>query len=225
MTILNAFVSDDRALIGADTEGVVPGFGKTRLSKLYPLVAQQAVLAGRGNHALFASLIGPCLLAGGDFDHLATLMPELLKRGFKLLEESAVAWGIQDAAELITGWAPPASDAPIPPTIDRQEVVLIGYSARAGCMVGRKYVQESRLLGFFEESITERDPFVGPWSKRELEPIGDISSGPGMMSLARRQRELLVRADPRHAGGGDFIVAAIDRAGISTRTEGNLNAC
>ena len=121
MSIIAVFVNDDCALVGVDTATFTPSGDAAELSKLVPLVHMGAVIAYRGCALFLETFFGMCHMQGGDFDALIDRMPAILTETSRAFTFNARQMGVTD-----------------PTLLESHNVVLVGWSARAGriCCLG-----------------------------------------------------------------------------------------
>lgn len=205
MTILNAWVGEDKALVGVDTEILGPGGARHSVSKLLPLPHMNAVLAGRGPNLMLSMAMTLCHASTADFDVIAAAMPEILcvAHGMmlKAVNESPVLWGGD------------------PRQLDGVTIVFVGWSPSRRRMVGFEYEQETPAVGFVAGELS-------PLHSAPLDPTlpqdPDLSTRDGMTEYARLQTALLHKAQPEAAAGGRFILAQLSRHAMIVGTAGFL---
>lgn len=208
MTILNCWITPERALIGTDTEmavpcGAAPEGKRAQCTKLLPLVHLNAVLACRGEAIFFKAVFDAINLSGGDdldavFDAMAGALPGLL---------SATRDGLRMGG---------VTHATIP---DSQTIVLVGWSPRAGRIVGVEWTQETSARGFVADDINPH--YIAPWN-RSIEPFADPTTPETMMQLARKQVRLMRERAPGAAAGGKLILAELTRDAMTIGSAGEL---
>lgn len=195
MTILNAWVEPERALIGLDTQYAAQGGSAQHISKLMPLVHMSAALGCSGSAFFMQTLFMLCQVSGSEFDELVDALPQLLKYSSERITEVAERLGV-------------AATMPL----DGQSVVIVGWSARAGRMIGRNFEQESRAEAFIAEDL---NPYYNaPWDQ-SLARLPESKTPGDMAQLARAQTALLREKAPDAQSGGRFIVAELRRDGMT----------
>lgn len=193
MSILNAFLEPERALIGVDTQFAAQHGSPRQISKLMPLIHLNAIVACRGSVFIATALFAMCQVVGSDFDELLEAMPGFLEH-------------VSDKAAEIPGRIGVTDKMPF----DGQSVIAVGWSA--GRMIGRQFEQENRETGFVAEGFNPH--YSAPWDE-SLPQFPDLKTREGMGVLARAQARLLREKCPDVAAGGRFIVAEITRNSMS----------
>lgn len=181
MSLLNVWVSPERALVAVDTDGMTPGGPHFGMSKLLPLVHAQTVFAGRGDRRFLWDLFSRYHLANADVDYDAIIdsLPQLLA--------SVIAGLRQD------GYAP----------FDYQ-FAIVGWSPVQQRVSGRWYVGRTDDDGYDVDELGAR---VAPWQDTEAARVPD--SHQNIRWLAERQVSWL-RAEGA-AGGGDLLVTEVSK--------------
>ena len=192
MSLLNVHVTDDRALIAVDTDGVSPTGEHFEICKMYPLIHANVVLAGQGALLWHLEVFNHICRAAGqvDYDVIVDDMPELLRR----MTAGAREHGALDLAF---------------------SLAIVGLSPREGRIAGRWY--EGRLTGDKVEvhSLGSR---VGPWPFDDPAPIPD--SDENHRTLATRQTAF--HRSLGFAGGGRLLLAELTRDALFIRSICNL---
>lgn len=195
MTILNVWVSPERALIGVDSESSRAG-ERSRCSKLIPFVHLNSVLAIRGPRQFLPSLFGVLHSTEWDMDSAPTTVGPMLDPVFKNMQQvlrTIPGFGPGDERELQLG----------------STVVLVGYASKRDCLVGWEFEQANAESGFTFKEIAGLDPtHSAPWSA-DLPQQPDLSSREGMAEYAKLQQMLMRREVPLAGAGGSFIVAEL----------------
>jgi hypothetical protein len=199
MSIVNVWVEDRQALVGVDTEGQgLDGQRRQGLSKVLALPAAGAVCAGRGNLLYLNAVFGACLASGFDFDELGDHLVEIAADVFERVLPLLSAAGATDP--------------------EVQELVLVGWSARAQRMQGWEVTQATHARGFARSAI--RPHFIAPWHA-SMEPLPDPRDWDSMARAARVQARFL-RAHG-YAGGGRLVVAMVRPDSIHIERLGALH--
>lgn len=193
MSILNVWIEPEVALVGVDTATSLIGDDGAMLeySKMFPIVHANTVVAGRGNSIFLSTLFVMCN-GRGDFDSLVEIMPSLLQQAFDQIKNFPLL-------------APPEG-------IDRQMIVVVGWSAKLGRMAGRDYIQEDRAQGFVTSEIAPHH--LAPWDNSFAE-LPDPQTAGDMANLARAQTRFMHENAPQAASGGRLIVARISQLGMT----------
>jgi hypothetical protein len=201
MSILNVWISPERALIGVDTKAVYsrakPGNVLHEYSKMIPLVHASAVLANRGHTAFLSAVFAQCHSHPSEFDSLEGLMPSILDYALNILVTHNRDANINDDS-----------------VYGGQELALVGWSPMRRRMVGSSYVKEAGKPGFVRKEI---NPWIiAPWESSLGSPT--IPKTPAaMLDLAKTQmRYVRSRKDLAALGfGGKYIVADLTRDSLS----------
>lgn len=194
MSLVNVWISPDRALVGVDTEGVTLDGTHNEVSKMIPLVHANLVLATRGHMGFLNALFGTSYAVGGDFDAIVEKMPMILSYAFNHLMSQASSAGVADQGNF-----------------DRQDAFIVGWSRKHCRMLGMSYSQETAKDGFTGREIDSW--CVSPWEDPGVMP--PIPNTPEVLKeVARTQASFA--SDPRSeaAVGGRLLVAEITRDGI-----------
>jgi hypothetical protein len=197
MSILNAWVGGDRAWVAVDTQTVHNTDGREfEFQKMIPLIHQNAIIAGRGTAAFLPAVFHLALLQILGFDDLVEQMPKILRGAFDEMIAGAARAGITVA-----------------PDIDRETIVLVGWSRWHQRMVAAEYVQHDRSAGFSARTV---GPFYfSPWIEGTSTPdFANPCDRAAMADLAAQQVRLIAEHAPGAAGGGRYIVADIRRGGM-----------
>lgn len=192
MSLLNVWVSPERALIAVDTDAITPDGQHFGMSKLLVLPHAETVFAFRGDRRFMHDLFGRFYLARCDVDLDAIMsgMGEML---------ASVILGLRQAGE-----------APL-----SYEVAVVGWSASEARVRGFWCTGRTDEDDWDLEEITSAR--VTPWRLPNLRMTPNVE---GMRELAVQQAEWL-RADG-DAGGGRLLVAQLTRREIIVRDEGAL---
>lgn len=171
MSILNAWIESERAVIAVDTEAALPSGTAGVMSKLVTLPHIGAALAIRGNAFFFTRAFSLCHLFGGDFDWLDANMQAAVQCAFAEYLQTAEQLQMDTYANR-----------------DEQELVLVGWSEKRGRLWGRSFIQRDRARGFVEADIDEYH--LSPWDV-SFEPIGMPRDSGKMLELASAQVSFL----------------------------------
>jgi hypothetical protein len=196
MSILDVCITPSKILVGTDTVGITAGgvVGKN-LSKMFPLVGANCILAFRGD-TTFMHLLCVSLAAVGKFDDISVKVVDSGNALFSAMNKGAVNR----------------------PSID-QELVVARCSARACRMVGMRFVQNNLQEGFVAGKI---DPhYIAPWDD-SLSNFPDSDEPSAMANLAVAQLNLLRQKAPLATSGGPFVIAEIKLDGMRIWREADL---
>lgn len=187
MSLLNAWVSKERALVAVDTQGLDQTGLRYPFSKLIPLAHATTVFASRGDRMYLAQLFRYYYLArdpatASDYDGIVASAP------------SALASVNQDCR-----------DNAGPDTFFH--VVIVGWSPTRGRVAGMQYTGTT-----FSDEIESR-PLERVISPADCisEPQTPADHG-SMLRLARLQAPWLNAQG--HPGGGDLVIAEIRKQRI-----------
>lgn len=184
MSLLNAWILPDEAIIAVDTDGVDDEGIRMPTSKLLLVPHLNAVLALRGQLALLSFLLVRSISSALDsFDALCDAMPAMLG----------------EAAGAIPGELVVASP------IDGFELVAAGWSARRSRMAARLFVKRGDMPDMLERDV---DRFVSPWN----EAMQGVTVAPQALDkIARAQVRWMRETFPGAACGGRLIVCRLTR--------------
>lgn len=203
MSLVNVWLTRDRALIGVDTGAALLGGPLGHVSKLLPLSHLNAILTGLGHIHFINSLFAGLQMANvPSFDALLQIVPRVLP-------------------EVFDGWAGYVAtlERCDPAELERQRVVLVGWSTAEGRPIGREFAQETRAVGWVCDPI---EPYyIMPWHD-SLSGLPDPVNAVALTTLARAQVALLRRVEPGSPIGGRLIVAQLTRGGVSMGSVCNL---
>lgn len=191
MSILNAFVTPDLALIGVDTEAMLPDGTTQQVCKLVtvPHLGVAAGFRGLDYLQMFATPAIVCFK--GSFDALAETMPSMLAEAERFCRDQFGASGDTLAFD----------------------VVLVGYSEGAGQMVAHAFCRRPDC----EEIKAYHDfpQFFGPdVDADQLRSLRIVADKPGMEILARHQCQLIRDQEPGMPAGGRYFIAEVRRHSI-----------
>lgn len=193
MSILNVYVSDQRALIAVDDRTRIHGPLSEPVTcshrKLITLVHANAVLAVRGELMIFAAVAAGLLAAPRTLviEDVLQLLPELA-----------------DDAAAVRPWFTPT------------EFVAVGWSSSAGKIVGGHCLHACEADRFTMQPLGSMvAPNMG-WDS--LDRLPPLTNEAGMAALARRQVQLHRESIPEETGiGGRLRVAEVTRGCVSLR--------
>ena len=193
MSIVNAFIRHDLALVGVDTGGLNPDGAPIEASKIIFLPHLSAVVAFRGVMVTMMSAAPSILGFGGDFDQLAEGMPGIMTQAMDIAKQhiDIDSWG-------------------------GTNFVLVGYSPKAGRMVGHvfdKRTGEQEITVLNDETCA-----IGPfWGIDDIKALNLNGDKVSMVKLAHDQFRLLGEREEgwRQAGGGRFLIAEVRQGSIN----------
>lgn len=210
MSVLNAWLSRGRGLLGVDTEVFAPdGQSIGHTSKMIPLVHMNAAFGFRGQFAVLAVLHSLVVWRPIGFDALVDELPELLAESVRMA-----------TGALAQAFAAPGLQAPL----NLLDLVLIGYSRRSGDVAAHSYSWDQAREKFIGTEIFAEQGFFAPATDYWLDynmPTSPVTSEK-LADMAQRQMELVREKHPVPAAGGEFVVAHIDRRGMVIRSVATL---
>lgn len=191
MTILNAFVTPDLALIGADTDEMMPDGTIFQGCKLITLPQLGAVIGFRGIDLVMMACSPFFVGFKGTFDAMVEAMPQLIEASIEYCRDHPNH----------------------PDTVPAADFVLVGYSESAERMIGHAF---SRRPDSEEIQVTNDFPqFFAPlWTREDL-PEGIRADKPGMIAVAQSQCQLARERGPDgFPAGGRYFIAEVRRHSI-----------
>lgn len=199
MSIVNAFVMRDVALIGVDTESRFPDGSTAESCKVLFLPHLSAAVAFRGIDVAHAVATVQILSFAGGFDELAGAMPEIVKQSV------AVA---RDKAEHLFGVKAEYAEA--------SNFVLVGFSHAGKRMMGHSFVTAP---GSPDVEVTQDFPqVISPfWSQDDITRLNIRTDKAGMRALALEQCRLARERGPSDfPAGGRLFISEIRQGSITT---------
>lgn len=192
MSILNAFVTPELALIGVDSEAMLPNGDLQQVCKIVVNPVLSAVVGFRGLDLM--QMAAAPVFSGwkGTFDALAEYVPELIR----LCEEHCINAHGQPKEQLITN------------------VVLAGFSESIGAMALHAY-QRTKHTQPIEHHRSIPQFYAPYWGDDHLKSLGICADRKGMETLAREQcRKAREERPTDFACGGRFFIAEARRNSI-----------
>lgn len=186
MSILNAFVTPDLALLGFDTEGTLPDGSRVEACKALFLPHLNAAVGFRGAADLFA-IAAPSLIAyTGSFDRLSGFVPEVIRGSLAVLRSN------------------PAALYPDEPF----NFVLVGFSPSLGRMTLVVF-EPDPATGDIRET-RDAPQAIGPgFGAEAIASLGIRADRDGMRALALDQCRRVRETDQRWPAGGRLFFAEI----------------
>ncbi|WP_236175997.1 hypothetical protein [Pseudomonas pseudonitroreducens] len=194
MSVLNAFVTPDCALLGVDTEGVLPNGEAQHGNKAITLPHLGAALGFRGLDWMLIAMSSTVVGWKGTYDELAAYAPTLMN--------NAATWCRTDK------------------NLEPQDanVVLVGFSESAGRMVGHAFLRKAGSDDV--ERHHDINQFLAPMpdsgTLQTIKNIGARADKNGMALTAMHQCKMLHRVAPESSGGGRFFVSKVTLHSITT---------
>ena len=193
MSIINAFIQPNVALVGVDTDAVLENGKRVECSKLHTLPHIDAVIAFRGYVCSVMYTLPGIIGFSGTFDELAEAMPDILNKAQQAAEMTYLMSGTKE-----------------PKDFGDVQAVLVGYSPKAGRMEGHIFESKTGSLSF--DHASSLDNIIAPG----LDDLAGIEADrKGMETLAKGQYEWMRKAHPEKSSGGRFFIAEIKKGGIS----------
>lgn len=202
MSLLNIVVGEQLAWAAFDTQGksIEDGPKYWRWSKAIPLVHANCLLCCRGERLFFAQAFLNLLGTNGfdDFDTIEARFPEVLNASLRDYIAYTKHLGVNISSV-------------------GNEICLLGWSETRGrpCLIA-----SHRSPGATAFEINESRCRVAPAVESSL--LGDLSTVPAMIRLAREQVASFRSQAPDEPIGGELIIAEITRAGMSFRKIADL---
>ena len=191
MSLLNAWIAPDAAIVVTDSIGMAADGSPLHASKLVVVPHLNAVIAARGQLALLTWLSVRANSAGfGALDDLLDAMPGMLA-------EAGAAIG--DNLNVLAGSAP------------GYEIIVAGWSDRQGRMIGRQFVKRGDMTASIVRDV---DRHISPWHA-SMEGL-PIEPG-GLEQLARGQALFMRTAFDAHCGG-KLTIARLTRGELNLQT-------
>lgn len=192
MSLLNVWVSPERALVAVDTDGVTSEGEHVEMSKLLVLAHANTVFGFRGDRRFMHDLFATYYLAAAavDFDAIVAALPEML-------------------ASVILAFRAP-SIAPQP-----YQFAVVGWSPAEGRVCGRWYTGNTGEDGYDVDGLGAR---VAPWHGTEAARVPD--SEDSIRWLAERQVRWL--REEGTAGGGNLLIAEVAKDDMTVRNVGAI---
>lgn len=195
MSIINAFIRPDVAMVGTDTEGVGENGERFECSKLYVLNHVNAVVAFRGYMSSVMYSVPGMVCFNGSFDDLAEAMPGILNTA-------------QQAASAVYDM----SGKKEPDDLTDVQCALVGYSPKLGRMTGHLFNSKPNTFEF--DCHSDMENIVAPG----LEDMPSIEADrEGMATLAKAQCEWVRQQKTDKSAGGRFFIAEVTKGGISVK--------
>lgn len=194
MSIFNVFITPTLATVGFDTEGTLPDGSHIEGAKTVFLPHISAVVGFRGP-ADFLAFTSPAIIGfSGDFDNLADRLPEIIRgsRAAFIAHYGADAPNVEAASNF----------------------VLVGFSTRAGRMIGHAFecAEKSSDITEYHDFPQLFSPFFGA---EAIARLGIRADRAGMIDLALDQCRLVRERDPALPAGGRLFIAEIRKGAIT----------
>jgi hypothetical protein len=188
VSLLNAWVTPAEAIVAVDTDGVGQDGARMPSSKLLPIPHLNAVMALRGQSAFLAFLFLRCISSSFEtFDEMNDAMPGVLADVDAYLPADKIVSSCRIGNEL----------------------VLAGWSARRGRMLGRRFLKRDDMDEF---SAADTELHVAPWHA-SLE--GTPTKAHAVEKLARAQVRWMREMFPNAACGGKLLVCRLTRKSLT----------
>lgn len=218
MTCMNLWLEGGRALLAVDTAvgHLLPQGKAHQASKVMLLPHAGIAFAGTGTNVLFQTIVSATtLMAIHDYDSAIERMPEMLVDVLSQLPTiiAAVTSGNEEARAALAAAS------------NRQELLVVGWSARRDSMEASLYTLTNVAAGFEHQRIEgkadESRLVACPWDESIMGPLPaeEFDTPNAMQRLIYRQIQFAA-AHRRHllAGfGGSMVTAEITRDSIALR--------
>lgn len=189
MSILNVWVSETKALIGVDTDGLMGGADHVEFSKLIPLVHANVVFASRGDREFLMELF-------------TAFARNPIPVAFDVIEQHLT----EVVAGIVVRWRDLGH-------IADYQFVIVGWSERRGRMAAIWATGNTGDDGIDLDEIESR---MAPWhNSLGRAPMPDSREA---MAGAARQQAAWLQAQPGAAGGGRLIAAELTRDEMTIRS-------
>lgn len=186
MSLLNAWIAPDAAVVAVDTVGQAADGSPLHASKLQIVPHLGAVVGIRGQLALLTWLSVRANSAGfATFDDLLDAMPGML----------AEARTAIDHLNVLAGSAP------------GYEIIVAGWSDRQGRMIGRQFVKRGDMTASIERDV---DHHVSPWHPS----MDGLPLDPGGLEQLARGQVIFMRGLGAHCGG-KLTIARLTRGAMT----------
>ena len=206
MTIMNVYVSPERALIGTDTKAVSIGGQVVEASKAFPIAHANTVIVATGI-LVFAQLlylrVQEGLSAAGGFDEIAAAMPEALE----VTMEAVLQRGSREP-EMIDAFKR---------RLDRQNVCCVGWSESRQQFQGYLFSNADSSQGWKLEEVDLYYVAMHPFHSSLMPLMQEFADNGGAEDLIR-----LSRAQAAMGSEAFPEVANLDSYGEETPCGGRL---
>lgn len=197
MSIVNAFVTRDVALIGVDTESRFPDGRYGEACKVLYLPHLSSAVAFRGVDITFGVATAQIQSFVGGFDELAEAMPEFVKQSVAVARDKALQFGgkVEDA--------------------EICNFVLVGFSQAGKRMMGHSFITAA---GSPAVEVTHDIPnAISPfWSQDDITRLNIQTDKAGMRALALEQCRLARERGPSDfPAGGRLFISEIRKGSIT----------
>jgi hypothetical protein len=188
MSLLNAWIAPDAAVIAVDTVGMAADGSPLHASKLVVVPHLGAAIALRGQLALLTWLAVRANSAGfATFDDLLDAMPGMLA-------EAAIG----DHLNVLAG------------SMEGHELLVAGWSDRQGRMIGRQYVKRGDMTASIERDV---DHHISPWHPS----MDGLPLDPGGLEQLGRGQVIFMRGLGAHCGG-KLTITRLTRGAMTLQT-------
>lgn len=187
MSLLNAWISPNEAIIYVDTDGVRQDGKRTRFSKVLPIPHLNAAVAMRGQMAMMTGLFMKLSTSGFEsFDEMNEVLPVLIANVERDLPLNLID-----------------QNFPI-----GNEILVVGWSDKESRMLGRQFMKRDSMAEYADRLV---DFHISPWhaSMPELP-----KSANAVDFISRLQVKWMRETFPNAACGGDLLMCMVSREGI-----------
>lgn len=206
MTILNLWVTPERAVVATDTVGLMPGGVRREISKMFPILHCNALIAGRGHIDITLAVLQQLVTIPGDFDGMAERTPETIERTIVNMRTYAKTQGI--AME-----------------IGYQSTILVGWSEKVNGMA-------CTLFDYHPGKgveVKEKKHFFAPGmdldadAQESQNQLALMATPTGMEQLARRQIAWAAKTGQSQHFGGRLLIAELTKERVTVQASTALD--
>lgn len=189
MSLLNAWVTPEEAIVAVDTEGVGRDGVRSPMCKIVALAQLGGVIAFRGQSLFFGSVAHICMSRRYQtFDELLDDLPVIVE-----LAASPPQWDV--------------------PGFDGNELIAVGWSTKQSRIVARLL---TRRGGAHEFTVSEPQGCLAPWDAGDF--FGIPTEASAIERIARAQVRWMRETYANPTCGGSLIVCTIKRDAINLET-------
>jgi hypothetical protein len=204
MSIVNAYVCTDHALVVTDSLVYFPSTGRSApASKLSVLTHLNAVVAQRGY-----SLFLPTLALHSNQPRYGDSFDAVIQNFHEIVESAFTDFlSVMEAVNL------PDGNRVSEELLYMHRGLMVGWSAERGCAFGRVFERGGKLEPFRFQDIDGRnmDYFLSPGAHEQLAGLSPVVDQESMEAAARAQAQLLYSINPQCGVGGHLRMVRIER--------------
>ena len=199
MSILNVWISPERALIASDSEAAAVDGPGARVSKFFTIPHLDVVIGHRGcaQYFCFMASVLQMLSLARDIETILDTLPAYLS---PMIEQTKLAMTTH------YGWKKIDTDL-----VDGESLVVVGWSHKQGRMVAREFTQMTLAEGFVVRDI---DPcYISPYDE-SINQGEYPENATSMEKLVRAQVRLIKDKEPKAAAGGNLMLCQLRRGSV-----------